>query len=80
MSVFKPNAGKCRPEITPYLDTFHAVYLYRKIPTTNISSTPNYMLQRTVSREMSRKKSENKATDMLNSSRNIVISHHASEN
>ena len=22
--VFNPNTGKCRPEITPYLDTFHA--------------------------------------------------------
>ena len=26
-SVFSPNAGKCRPEKTPYLDTFHAVVL-----------------------------------------------------
>ena len=24
-SVFNPNAGKYGPEITPYLDTFHAV-------------------------------------------------------
>ena len=24
-SVFSPNSGKCGPEITPYLDTFHAV-------------------------------------------------------
>ena len=24
-SVFSPNAGKYGPEITPYLDTFHAV-------------------------------------------------------
>ena len=24
MSVFSPNAGKCGPEITPYLDSFHA--------------------------------------------------------
>ena len=24
--VFNPNTGKYRPEITPYLDTFHAVY------------------------------------------------------
>ena len=23
--VFSPNTGKYRPEITPYLDTFHAV-------------------------------------------------------
>ena len=23
--VFSPNMGKCRPEITPYLDAFHAV-------------------------------------------------------
>ena len=25
LSVFSPNAGKYGPEITPYLDTFHAV-------------------------------------------------------
>ena len=25
LSVFNPNAGKYRPEKTPYLDTFHAV-------------------------------------------------------
>ena len=24
-TVFSPNAGKYGPEITPYLDTFHAV-------------------------------------------------------
>ena len=28
LSVFSPNAGKYRPEITLYLDTFHAVLLY----------------------------------------------------
>ena len=26
LSVFSPNTGKCGPEKTPYLDTFHAVY------------------------------------------------------
>ena len=26
-SVFSPNAGKYEPEITPYLDTFHAVWV-----------------------------------------------------
>ena len=26
MSAFSPNTGKYRPEKTPYLDTFHAVY------------------------------------------------------
>ena len=26
LSVFSPNTGKCGPEITPYLDTFHAVF------------------------------------------------------
>ena len=26
ISVFIPNSGKYRPEITPYLDTFHAVH------------------------------------------------------
>ena len=26
-TVFSPNAGKYGPEITPYLDTFHAVHL-----------------------------------------------------
>ena len=25
-SVFSPNTGKYGPEITPYLDNFHAVY------------------------------------------------------
>ena len=25
LSVFSPNAGKCGPEKTPYLDTFHVV-------------------------------------------------------
>ena len=25
ISVFSPNTGKCGPEKTPYLDTFHAV-------------------------------------------------------
>ena len=25
MSVFSPNSGNYAPEITPYLDTFHAV-------------------------------------------------------
>ena len=24
--IFSPNAGKYRPEKTPYLDTFHVVY------------------------------------------------------
>ena len=24
--VFNPNTGKYGPEITPYLDTFHAVF------------------------------------------------------
>ena len=27
LSVFSPNVGKYGPEITPYLDTFHAVTL-----------------------------------------------------
>ena len=26
--VFNPNTGKYGPEITPYLDTFHAVMVY----------------------------------------------------
>ena len=25
LSVFSPNAGKCGPEITPYVETFHAM-------------------------------------------------------
>ena len=38
-SVFSPNVGKCGPEITPYLDTFHAVLpsTYHT-PTVNTSS------------------------------------------
>ena len=44
-----PNTGKCEPEITPYLDTFHAVHvnhdqeiLIRKIQCTSVgvSSSP----------------------------------------
>ena len=31
LSVFSPNAGKYGPEITPYLDTFQAVNILRKI-------------------------------------------------
>ena len=30
LSVFSPNAGKYGPEKTPYLDTFHAVYVWNK--------------------------------------------------
>ena len=30
-SVFSPNAGKYRPEKTPYLDTFHAVNLFLEV-------------------------------------------------
>ena len=30
MSVFSPNTGKCGPEITLYLDTFHAVVIMRQ--------------------------------------------------
>ena len=30
-SVFSPNAGKYGPEITPYLDTFHAVYMLMRL-------------------------------------------------
>ena len=28
LSIFSPNAGKYRPEKTPYLDTFHAVGVF----------------------------------------------------
>ena len=31
-SVFGPNTGKYGPEITPYLDTFHAVYYQSSNP------------------------------------------------
>ena len=34
-SVFNPNAGKYRPEKTPYLDTFHAVGGCRLLSSTN---------------------------------------------
>ena len=30
-SVFSPNAGKCGPEVTPFLDTFHAVVLLMSV-------------------------------------------------
>ena len=29
--VFSPNAGKYRPEKTPYLDTFHTVLISKNI-------------------------------------------------
>ena len=29
VSIFNPNTGKYGPEITPYLDTFHAVFFLR---------------------------------------------------
>ena len=32
LSVFSPNAGKYRPEETPYMDTFHAVMCRRLLP------------------------------------------------
>ena len=35
LSVFSPNAGKYRPEKTPYLDTFHAVGGCRLLSSTN---------------------------------------------
>ena len=28
LSVFSPNAGKYRPDETPYLDTFHTVWIF----------------------------------------------------
>ena len=31
LSVFSPNAGKYGPEITPYLDTFHAMLILENI-------------------------------------------------
>ena len=31
VSVFSLNAGKYGPEKTPYLDTFHAVYIYSNV-------------------------------------------------
>ena len=38
LSVFSPNAGKYGPEITPYLDTFHAVNLLYKSTLFSIGS------------------------------------------
>ena len=45
LSVFSSNEGKCGPEITPYLDTFHAlsgcqIFLY-------ITSVDSVVLQST---------------------------------
>ena len=31
LSVFSPNAGKYGPEITQYLDTFHAVWMIERM-------------------------------------------------
>ena len=39
LSVFSPNTGKYEPEITPYLDTFHAVL--RSLTRTNTSPADN---------------------------------------
>ena len=39
-SVFSPNKGKYGPEITPYFDTFHAVYswdIYQENPTQSLA-------------------------------------------
>ena len=47
ISVFCPNAGKYRPEKTPYLDTFHTVWLTHKQKTSKFSETniPSSTLQ-----------------------------------
>ena len=55
LSVFSPNTGKYEPEITPYLDTFHAVntiafnmsiyftnYQIQRIYTVNIFTITNF--------------------------------------
>ena len=38
-ALFSPNAGKCGPEKTPYLDTFHAVQPHKQ-------DSYKYMLKR----------------------------------
>ena len=38
VSVFSPNTGKYGPEITPYLDTFYPVKLFRNIE--NVKKNP----------------------------------------
>ena len=40
-TVFNPNAGKYGPEITPYLDTFHAVI--SDISFDNVCISPRYI-------------------------------------
>ena len=44
LSVFSPNAGKYRPEMTPYLDTFRAVTLTQYIPVSFIHLFPIYKI------------------------------------
>ena len=50
-SVFSPNTGKHGPEITPYLDTFHAVKYMTLLPNATkihlILTMPNINLLRT---------------------------------
>ena len=45
-SVFSPNTGKCGPEITPYLDTFHAVLpmFYYALSQTTLRVMTNWFL------------------------------------
>ena len=60
MSVFSPNIGKSGPEKTPYLDTFHAVKVYKKSDITIIISV-NESIQ------ISNKSSVNKTVKMTSS-------------
>ena len=47
LSVFSPNAGKYEPEITPYLDTFHAVVLLLTKFTFGANSTSSFFVGET---------------------------------
>ena len=45
ISVFSPNTGKYGPEITPYLDTFHAVYMKKDFINSEVA-TNNHTLRK----------------------------------
>ena len=43
LSVFSPNEGKYRPEITLYLDAFRAVYIWYSSISVNLSNHCHFM-------------------------------------
>ena len=52
LPVFSPIAGKYGPEITPYMDTFHAVYVNGQITVVDIS---HFYITWVISQQFSRR-------------------------